>query len=47
MITIGDAIRCVNALIDYVQDNDDYSEFEDDLYSLLDALNEDKHKAEG
>jgi len=44
MVTTDDAIKCVRQLLQYLEDNASYSEFEDDLYSLLDALNEDKEK---
>ena len=44
MITTDEAIRCVTQLLDYLAENAGYTEFEDDLYSLLDALNEDKEK---
>ena len=43
-ITTDDAIECVTKLLQYLEENTGYSEFEDDLYSLLDALNEDKKK---
>jgi len=43
-ITTDDAIECVTKLLRYLEENTGYSEFEDDLYSLLDALNEDKKK---
>jgi len=41
-MNIDDAIRVLSMLIDFIHNNSNYAEFEDDLYSLLDALNEDK-----
>jgi len=42
MITREDASRIVSQLIDFCQGDGQYSEWEDDLYSLLDAISEDK-----
>ena len=41
-MTIDDAIRALSALIDFIHLDSRYDEFENDLYSLLDALNEAK-----
>ena len=43
-MTIDDAIRYLGMLIDFIHGESRYEEFENDLYSLLDALNEDKGK---
>ena len=44
MTTIQDAVKAVKTLLDWCAEHEDYSEFEDDLYSLLDSLNEDQRK---
>ena len=40
MINTQDAIRCVSQVIGYCNEHDGFGDWEDDLYSLLDALNE-------
>ena len=44
MITIDEALHCLDRLITFLEEKRDYSEFMDDLYSILDALNEEKGK---
>ena len=42
LVTIDEAIRILSQLINFIHGDAGYAEFENDLYSLLDALNEDK-----
>ena len=43
-MTYDDAIRCLRQIIEFAETRKGYEEFIDDLYSLLDAFEEDKVK---
>jgi hypothetical protein len=44
MISLNDARRAVETLIDFTKEYPVFEEFQDDLFNLLDALNEDNMK---
>ena len=44
MITLNDARKAVDTLIDFTRENPIFEEFRGDLFDLLNALNEDNCK---